>query len=69
MPYHPDHHMRPAGWQIVTVAMLIGLLVGALIWSFQAGRQQMADEPVRGTATAPPVRRPAIPEPPGRPVP
>ena len=70
MPYHPDHHLRPAGWQIVTVALLIGLLVGALIWSFQVGRQQqLVDEPVRGTAASPAVRRPATPEPPGRPVP
>ena len=69
MPYHPDHHPRPAGWQVAAFAMLFGLLVGTLIWSFQAGRQQTSGEPVRGTPNTPAVRRPAVPEAPGRPVP
>ena len=68
MPYHPGH-LRPPAWQIIAIATLVGLLVGTYIWSFRAGRQQALDPPARGTRTAPAVREPVVPEPPGRPVP
>ena len=69
MPYHPVQP-RPAGWQIIAVATLVGLLVGAVVWSFRAGRQQYMSEGREAAPPAPPaVSAPVVPEPPGRPVP
>jgi hypothetical protein len=68
MPYHP-RQLRPAPWKLIGIAMIVGLLVGTWLWSFRAGRQQLSDGAPTMSPTAPAAATPAVPEPPGRPVP